>query len=51
MVDNQSDLPKYLIEIYDKEYEFLDLVFEYETDTNEGKFKVFKINYNLFNPK
>tara|TARA_B110000014_G_C20097226_1_gene575331 strand:+ start:345 stop:1862 length:1518 start_codon:yes stop_codon:yes gene_type:complete len=51
VVDNQSDLPKYLIEIYDKEYEFLDLVFEYETDTNEVKFKVFKINYNLFNPK
>ncbi|RZD39784.1 MAG: hypothetical protein CXT78_13515, partial [Thaumarchaeota archaeon] len=51
VVDNNSDLQKYLLEIYDKEYEFLELVYEYEMKEKERKFKVFKINYNLFNPK
>jgi hypothetical protein len=55
VVDDNSDhnrsLQKYLLEIYDKEYEFLELVYEYEMKEKERKFKVFKINYNLFNPK
>ena len=51
VVDNNSDLQKYLLEIYHKEYEFLELVYEYEMKEKERKFKVFKINYNLFDPK
>lgn len=51
VVDNKSDLPKFLIEIYEKEFEFLDLVYEYEIEEKGEKFKVFKINYDLFNSK
>jgi hypothetical protein len=51
VVDNKSDLHKSFIEIYEKEFEFLDLVYEYEIKEKGEKFKVFKINYDLFNPK
>jgi hypothetical protein len=51
IVDNNSDLQKYLVEIYDNEYEFLELIYEYKMKEKERKFKVFKINYNLFNTK
>jgi len=44
-------LPKFLIEIYEKEFEFLDLVYEYEIKENGEKFKVFKINYAEFDKK
>ena len=49
VVDNKSDLDKSFIEIYEKEFEFLDLVYEYEIEEKGEKFKVFKINYNQFN--
>ena len=51
VVDNKSDLPKFLIEVYEKEFEILDLVYEYEIKNKGEKFKVFKINYDLFNLK
>ena len=51
VVDNKSDLPKFLIEVYEKEFEILDLVYEYEIKDKGEKFKVFKINYDLFNLK
>ena len=51
VVDNKSDLPKFLNEIYENDMEFLDLVYEYEVKEEIEKFKVFKINYELFNSK
>ena len=49
VVDNKSDLHKSFIEIHEKEFNFLDLVYEYEIEEKGEKFKVFKINYNQFN--
>ena len=51
VVDNKSDLPKFLIGIYEKEFQFLDLVYEYEIKEKGEKFKVFKINYEKFDMK
>jgi hypothetical protein len=48
VVDDRSNLPKFLIEINKKEFSFLDLVYEYEIEEKEEKFKVFKINYDQF---
>lgn len=48
VVDNKSDLPKFLIKINEKQIEFLDLVYEYEIEKIDTKFKVFKINYERF---
>jgi hypothetical protein len=51
VVDNRSDSPKFLTEIFEKDIKFLDLVYEYEMKEKTEKFKVFRINYDLFNSK
>jgi len=53
IIDNESNLPEFLNEIYhnEKNYIYLELVYDSKNQGYNQEFKVFKINYEIINSK